>query len=108
MGTRELDEDELAILESLLSTTDSKIDELYAVLDEETHVLKILDHRNAVYAHKIDKALRVMVLSLGDGIPGKCVKHHDYIVEYIRKTNYKQIDVEYWAQNIAPLGIPNF
>lgn len=106
MNLRGLLEDEAAILLDLqeaLKTNPSKVNEAYRELQKETHVLEIMDAVAVNNGKVLDPALLIMLLSMGDGKPGKCVEHLLWTMN--RAEGLKFISFSFWCEKIALGGV---
>lgn len=108
MELRELTKDEVAIFVTL--ELSSNADELFEQLKtvDSGWVLKAIEKRFTVYKISVDKKIMIAVLSIGDGVVGKCAKYVDDIASWSHKFNRSKIEWYNFVNEIYPTGVPNF
>lgn len=107
---RELTIDEAEMFLKLQKITDKQADDLFKKLIDQDGgwVLKAIEKRFNVLEKNVDKKIMVMILFLGDGIIGKCVKFVDDIISWGNKFNHSTITWDQYTKDIYPVGIPIF
>ena len=105
---RQMTEDETVTFVYLFKATESQSEELFIDLASEPGgwVLKAIEKRFLAYKTKCDAKTMIMILSMGDGAVGKCVKYIDDIVERAKLKEIEYIDFESFSKKIYPMGIP--
>ncbi len=104
--TRELTQDEIEIF--IILEQNPNVDELFAQMKETNGgwVLKAIEKRFEVHKMNVDKRVMIAVLSIGDGVVGKCAKYVDDIASWGDKFHHTNIDWKLFTQKIYPHGIP--
>lgn len=107
---REMTTEEVSIFMLLYKATEDKAIELFNELckTDGGWVLKAIEKRFEVLSLKCDKKTMIMVLSMGDGIVGKCAKYVDDIYVKCKSKGLKQIDFTTFTNKIYPMGFPVF
>ena len=106
--TREMSEDEISIFITL--ERNSNVDELFEQLKLANGgwVLKAIEKRFEAHKMNVDKKVMIMILSIGDGVTGKCAKYVDDIAEWGNEFYHTKIEWDRFTKEIYPLGIPIF
>lgn len=104
--TREMNEDEFSIFLTLEKLDD--VDGLFTELAKKTWVLKAIEKRCAAYSMNVDKKVMIAILTIGDGVVGKCAKCVDDIFEWSHMNQHKNITWITFCQTIYPTGVPIF
>lgn len=104
--TRELTEDEMAIF--IMLEQNSNVDGLFNQLKETPGgwILKAIETRFIYHKMDVDKRVMIAILSIGDGIIGKCVKYVDDIADWGNEFYHKKVEWNRFKQEIYPFGIP--
>lgn len=106
---RELTQDETEIFIRLSKMNDNRTNEFfYVILKSGGWVLKAIQKRFLIHAIEVDKKVMIMVLSIGDGVVGKCAKYVDDIARICHEKNIKNLDLELFSKTIYPNGVPIF
>ena len=106
---REMTEDEASIFVSLQYMTKEDSEKLYNIFIKEqpgAWVLQAIKKRFEAQNVQADYKTMIMVLSIGDGVVGKCAKYVDDIVIKVQNMNLDMIDFELFCYKIYPGGIP--
>jgi hypothetical protein len=106
---REMTEDEVSIFVQLNMITKEDSEELYNMFIKEhsgAWVLKAIKKRFEAQGVQADHKTMIMILSIGDGVVGKCAKYVDDIVIKVQNLNLDMIDFELFSFKIYPFGIP--
>lgn len=104
---REMNEDELAIFCTLELSKD--VTELYdEIIKNGGWVLNVIRKRFSVYDIETDKKVLIMVLAMGDGAAGLCVKYVDDIANWSSENKCKKIDWSVFTKLVYPNGFPIF
>jgi hypothetical protein len=102
---RELTEDELSIF--VMLEQNSNVDELFEQMKETDGglVLKAIEKRFEAYEMNVDKKVMIAVLSIGDGVVGKCAKYVDDIAAWGNEFHHTKIEWNRFTREIYPFGI---
>lgn len=104
--TRELTQDEMSIFITL--EQNSNVDELFNQLKETNGgwVLKAIEKRFEAHKINVDKKIMIAVLSIGDGVVGKCAQYVDDIVCWGNEFYHTRIEWDRFTKEVYPFGIP--
>lgn len=104
--TRELTKDEMSIFITL--EQNSNVDELFEQLKETDGgwVLKAIEKRFEAHKMNVDKRIMIAILSIGDGVVGKCAKYVDDIANWGNEFYHTKIEWNRFTKEIYPFGIP--
>lgn len=104
--TRELTKDEITIFITL--EQNSNVDELFEQLKltDGGWVLKAIEKRFEAHKMNVDKKVMIAVLSIGDGVVGKCLKYVDDISNWGNEFCHTKVEWERFTNDIYPWGIP--
>lgn len=104
--TRELTENEMYIFIKLEQYPN--IDELFNQLTQIDGgwVLKAIEKRFEAHKMNVDKRVMIAVLSIGDGIVGKCAKYVDDIADWGNEFYHTKIEWNRFTREVYPFGIP--
>lgn len=104
--TRELTKNEISIF--LMLERNSNIDELFNQLKETDGgwVLKAIEKRFKAHKMDVDKKVMIAILTIGDGVVGKCAKYVDDIADWGDEFYHSKIEWERFTKQIYPFGIP--
>lgn len=111
MKYRELNQDETSILFSLLTTKDKAgIENLFKELSKQGGgwVLAAIEKRFSVHQISCDKKVMIMILTMGDGVVGRCARYVDDIVKWCRLKESTNITLDDFCNKIYPMEIPVF
>ena len=102
--------EETEIFINIKDASEKQIAELFQDLCDSDGgwVLKVIEKRFEVFKISADRKTMIMVLSIGDGIVGKCAKYVDDIVVRAAKSNLDNIDFDSFTSKIYPMGFPVF
>lgn len=105
-ATRELTEDEMHIFMTL--EINPEVDELFNKIKSTDGgwVLKAIEKRFGVYNMNVDKRVMIGILTIGDGVVGKCAKYVDDIAKWSNKSSQSEINWKKFKEEIYPWGIP--
>lgn len=104
--TRELTENEFSIF--FMLEQNSTVDELFEQLKSTDGgwVLKAIEKRFEAHEMNVDKKVMIAVLSIGDGVVGKCAKYVDDIAAWGKEFYHTKIEWNRFTREIYPFGIP--
>lgn len=108
---REMTKDEVSIFLDIQSAKDYQVENMFnAICNNEAGgwVLKAIEKRFGVLKINADKKVMIMVLSIGDGVVGRCANYVDDVVAWCRKNSYDSVNLQLFANKIYPVGIPVF
>lgn len=99
-------QDEMSIFLTL--ERESNVDELFEKLKSTDGgwVLKAIEKRFEVHKMDVDKKVMIGVLSIGEGVVGKCAKYVDDIAAWGNEFYHSKIDWKQFSNEIYPFGIP--
>ena len=105
--TRELNEDEFFIFCELQLIPDAS--ELYdAIVDQGGWVLRAIEKRFNALGMTADHKVMIMIMTLGDGVIGKCVKYVDDIAGWSIANKQPKITWKDYCLEIYPKEVPEF
>lgn len=104
--TRELTESEVSVFLTLEQLPNG--DELFNELLKEPGgwVLKAIEERFTAHKMNVDKKVMIAILSIGDGIVGKCAKYVDDIADWGKEFYHTKVEWSRFVKEIYPFGIP--
>lgn len=110
LGFKPYSNDEKEILNVLNYISPNDIPLLYKAL--ESHgwgwVLTAINKRLSLYEIEVDKSTQIFILTLGDGIIGKCVQILDHAVKYCINKNIKTLTLDILSKDIYQNQTPIF
>lgn len=88
----------------------SEVDSLWeGILKEDGGwVLKIIEKRLEAHGLKTCKRTMIFILSLGEGVVGKCAKYVDDLALKAKGFDYVEIDFAAFLEKVYPDGVPDF
>lgn len=88
----------------------SNVDELFEQLKSTDGgwVLKAIEKRFKAHEMNVDKKVMIAVLSIGDGVVGKCAKYVDDIAVWANEFDHTKIDWNRFTKEVYPFGVPTF
>lgn len=104
--TRDLTEEEMKMFIAL--ERQPSVDELFDALKETDGgwVLKAIEKRFESHKMNVDKKVMIAVLSIGDGVVGKCAKYVDDIASWGNEFHHTKIEWNRFTKEVYPFGIP--
>ena len=105
---REMTDDEVSIFVTLRSTSRKNIENMYEDLIQQSWVLKAIGKHCEAFELECEKSVQIMILTIGDGVVGHCVKYLNIVHEWAHRSGQKQVTIEDFATKIFPFGFPNF
>lgn len=85
----------------------SNVDELFEKLKltDGGWVLKAIEKRFEAHKMDVDKKVMIAVLSIGDGVVGKCTKYVDDIADWGNEFYHTKVEWKRFTNDIYPWGI---
>lgn len=107
---RNMNTDEYVIFVNLQGASEDTMEKMYAEMCETDGgwVLKAIHKRFEAHDLPTDKKTQIMVLSMGDGVVGRCAKYVDDIVEKAHGLDLQELSFKDFAQKIYPWDFPEF
>ena len=100
----QINEDVNAIYINLTKMTDENIDNCYRDMLEQSWVLKAIEKHCEAFQLECEKSVQIMILSIGDGAVGRCVKLLDIVHEWAHRSGQKKITIDDFMSKV--LGFP--
>ena len=107
---REMTNDELQMFVLLNDSTAEIVIKMFNKLEEHPGgwVLRAIKKRFEAYNIKVDNKTMIMILTIGVGAVGKCVKYVDDIAVFCKDNSKTKIDFKTFTEIIYPHGFPVF
>ena len=106
---REMTEDEIAMFVMLTKMDNAKAEEVFELLVKKGGwQLDGIKKRFSAYNLSADNKTMIMILTISNGVIGKCAKYVDDIVVRSAKLNINEISFDDFSKLIYPMGYPSF
>lgn len=106
---RELTIDETAIFVNIHGASKNQASELFnEICNEGGWVLKAIKKRFEAHDLKVDEKTMILILSIGDGVVGRCANYVDDIAVICQEKSITALSFDDFTKKIYPWGVPCF
>lgn len=108
MKMREMNDDELSIFITLNTISKEECESLYIAFANKSWVLRAIHLHSLAMKLQLEKKVLIMLLTLGDGVIGCCLKYLHVIKKWADLQGQTVITFNDFSTKVFPFGFPDF
>lgn len=103
-----MNDEEVSIFITLNTLSKEQIESLYNALYIESWCIRAIHLHSMAMNLQLEKAVLIMLLTIGDGVIGRCLKYLHVIKKWADLEGKKESTFNDFSTKIFPFGFPDF